>query len=114
MPGKMSNRDRIAHKALEAEVGRKEKAAKKEAEPADKTASGKSAGGKATGGTVRKSRSKAAPARIKIVWAVCDQSGAQVKLFPYAQEQEAQAEAQTRTASSGKTHFVTRAEVPFE
>lgn len=104
MPGKMSNRDRIAQKALEAEVGRKEKAAKKEVDPAAKPASK----------PARKSRSKAAPARIKIVWAVCDQSGAQVKLFPYAQEQEAQAEAQARTTSTGKTHFVTRAEVPFE
>lgn len=102
MPGKMSNKDRIAQKALEAEVGRKEKAVKKTAAP------------KAAGGTVRKSRAKAAPARIKIVWAVCDQSGAQVQLFPYAQEQEAKAEAQARTTSSGKTHFVTRAEVPFE
>jgi hypothetical protein len=103
----MSNRDRIARMAEEAELARKEKAAKKDAgAPRSEGSSRRKSGGKA--------KAKPAPSRIKIVWAVCDQTGAQVKLFPYAQEQEALADVQQRTAATGKAHFLTRAEVPFE
>jgi hypothetical protein len=59
----------------------------------------------------KRATSKPGPARIKIVWAVCDQSGVQVKTYPYAEEAEAIAEARRRTESTGRTHFVNRAEV---
>lgn len=104
MSGRMSSRERIARLAQAAEIERKEKAAKKSTPAADKPARA----------TKSRSKTKAATTRIKIMWAVCDQTGAQVQLFPYAQEQEAQAEAKLRTENSGKTHFVNRAEVPFE
>jgi len=100
MAGKMSNRDRIAHMAAEAQATRREKAAAKAGSAPRKPAA--------------KSRAKQPPARVKIVWAVCDQSGSQVKTYPYAQESEANADARQRTETTGKTHFVNRAEVPFE
>jgi hypothetical protein len=101
MAGRMSNRDRIAQRAEEAEAARKEKetkAAKKEATPRKKATP----------------KVAAPPGRTKIVWAVCDHSGAQVKTFPYREEAAARAEAEKLTAESGKAHWVARAEVPFE
>lgn len=101
MAGRMSNRDRIARMAAEAEVARQEQAAKKV--PAASKPASRS-----------KARAKAAPARVRIVWAVCEPSGAQVKTYPYAQEEAAQADARERTTATGRTHFVTKAEVPFD
>jgi hypothetical protein len=96
----MSNRDRIARKAMEAEIARKEREAQQQAEPASTSK--------------RKPKAKAAPAPIRIVWAVCDSSGAQVTTFPYAQEEAAQEDARQRTAATGRSHFVTKAKVPLE
>jgi len=101
----MSNRDRIEHLRAEADAAAKEKAAGK-AEKAARPA------------TPRASSSKAKAAastrgRIRIVWNVCDASGKEVKQFPYAQEQDAIGEARQLTESTGRTHFVTKAEVPF-
>ena len=100
----MSNRDRIEHLRLEADATAKEKAAAKAEKaakpPAPRKASSKTAAPKARG-------------RVRIVWNVCDPSGKEVKQFPYAQDQEAQAEAKQQTAATGKTHFVAKAEVPF-
>lgn len=87
--------------AQEAEVTRKEK----EAAAAKKTAPGKK--------TTRKTASKPAE-RIRVVWLVCDQSGSAIKTYPYPEEQAARGEAERRTKDTGKTHFVTRGEVPFE
>ncbi|MBL9076774.1 MAG: hypothetical protein JNL08_04675 [Planctomycetes bacterium] len=98
----MSNRDRIAHLRAEAEAAAKEKAAAKAAkaaQPAARKAKGKTA---------------PAPARVRIVWAVCDHAGKEVQQFPYAQEQEARAEAQRLTAASGRTHFVKQTDVAVE
>jgi hypothetical protein len=99
MSGKMSNKDRIARAAEEAAAARKEKAAKSDAPGASRGA---------------KARNKHRPARIKITWVVCDQTGKQVQAYPYAEEEAARADAQQRTVATGKSHFVTRAEVPFE
>lgn len=103
MPGKMSNRDRIARMAAEAEAAGKEKQADRQARAESASRSG-----------AAKSRAKRPPARVKIVWAVCDQTGSQVKSYPYAEEAAALADAQQRTTATGRTHFVTRAEVPLE
>lgn len=97
-----SNRDRIERLAQEAEVTRKEKAA---ADAAKKTAPAKK--------TTRKSAAKPA-GRTKAVWLVCDQSGTSVKTYAYREEQAARGEAERRTQETGKTHFVTRGEVPFD
>jgi hypothetical protein len=100
MPGKSSNRDRIARMQAEASAVDAEKKAKAEKSAAKRELEPRK---RATG--------KPGPARIKIVWAVCDQSGVQVTSYPYAEEAEAIAEAKRRTESSGRTHFVNRAEV---
>lgn len=104
MAGRMSNRDRIEHLRAEADAAAKEKEAAKAAKAAEPKAPRKSSSGK---------KKAAAPTgRVRIVWLVCDSSGREVKRFPYAQEQEARAEAQQLTTSTGKTHFAKQADVP--
>ncbi len=107
MAGRMSNRDRIDHMRQEADAAAKEKAAAKAQKAAEKAAA-----------PARKSAAKAAPTRargrVRIVWNVCDPSGKEVQQFPYAQEAEAIACAQQMTAANGRTHFVKKAEVPFQ
>lgn len=101
MARRMSNRDRIEHLRAEADAAAREKAAAKAA----KAAAGPSA---------RVGRRKAAdpPRRVRIVWSVRDASGKEVQQFPYAEEQQARAEAQRRSEATGRTHFVTQADVP--
>lgn len=104
MARRMSNRDRIAHLRAEADAAAKEKADAKAAKAARTPTPRRSAGGKA-----------AAPSgRVRIVWFVCDPSGREVQRFPYAQEQEARAEAQRLSTTTGRTHFVQQADVPAE
>ena len=68
--------------------------------------------------TPRKTTKKAAaakpPARVRIVWAVCDPSGKEVQQFPYAQEQEARAAALQQSTATGRTYFVKQADVAVE
>lgn len=99
----MSNRDRIEHLRAEAEAAAKEKAAAK----AEKAARSP---------TSRKSSRKAAAEkpRVRIVWLVCDPSGKEWKQFPYAQEQEARAEALRQSTATGRSYFVTQADVPLQ
>ncbi len=94
MVGKMSNRDRIAQRALEAEATQAEK--KAAAPRRTKKVAAKPAG------------------RTRVVWVVCDRSGSEVKTYPYPEEREARAEVERLTTETGKAHFVTRGEVPFE
>ena len=103
MTGRMSNRERIERLRAEAEAAAKEKAAAKAAKAALPPRS-------------RKSSSKPAqpPARVRIVWLVCDPSGKEVKRFPYAQEQEARADAQQQSAATGRSYFVMQADAPYE
>jgi hypothetical protein len=101
MAGRMSNRDRIENLRAEADAAAKEKAEAKAKKAQEPKAPRKSAGKKAP----------AAAARVRIVWMVCDAAGRDVKQFPYAQEQEARAEAAQLTTSTGKTHFVKQADV---
>ena len=109
MAGKMSNRDRIAHRALEAEATRKESEAAKSKKAA--AASGATAASKPARRTTKKTAASAG--RTRIVWVVCDRSGSDVKIYPYPEEKEALAEVQRLTDETGKTHFVTRRSVPF-
>lgn len=102
MAGRMSNRDRIQHPRAEADAAAKEKAAAKAAKAAEPAAARKSSSKKKTAPTTR----------VRIVWSVCDPSGKEVQQFPYAQEQEARAEAQRRCTETGRTHFVKQADVP--
>ncbi len=113
MAGRMSNRDRIEHLRLEADAAAKEKAAAKAEKAARAAAPGAAAPRKTASKTSSKTSAQKARGRVRIVWNVCDPSGKEVKQFPYAQEQEAQAEAKLQTATTGKTHFVAKAEVPF-
>jgi hypothetical protein len=108
MAGRMSNRDRIDQLRREAEATAKEKAAAKAEKAARPPAPRKKASGSGT-------RSAATPSRgrVRMVWKVCDSSGKEVSQFPYAQEEEARAEALQQTTATGRTHFVAKAEVPF-
>lgn len=105
MTGRMSNRDRIAHAALEAEATRKARekvAAERQANPTKRTPS--------------KAKAKAAKpvGRTRVVWAVCDHTGATVETYPYPKEAEARAEAERLSEEKGRQHFVKRDEVAFE
>src|SRR5262249_11502445 len=91
--GHMSNRDRIARAAEEAEIAAQEKAAKK-----------KSGGSKGHKPDVR----------MKVIWEVCDPAGRAVRSFPYADKARAEAELQARTRSSGVTHILRPAKVPMD
>jgi hypothetical protein len=118
----MSNRDRIARMAAEKAAEKKEKEAAKKTRSATskKTATKKTATKKtATKKTATKASSaKAAAAKpaggLKLVWAVCDNTGATVKTYPYPERKNADAEAARLTTSKGKTHFVKNDKVPME
>jgi hypothetical protein len=97
----MSNRERIEQMRAEADAAAKEKAAAKAAKAAQPAKSRRTSG----------KAEAVSPGRVRLVWNVCDPSGKEVQQFPYAQEQEARAEAQQRTAATGRTHFVTQGEV---
>jgi len=102
----MSGRERMERMRAEADAAAKEKEAAraaKEAQPKSARSSTRSSSSK---------KQAPPPARVRIVWMVCDSTGKEVKQFPYAKEAEARAEAEQLTASSGKTHFVKQADVP--
>ena len=102
MPAHLSNRDRIAKLAAEKAAVRKEKTVKKKKAPARKKRATKKSAAAASGG------------RMKVVWAVCDQTGNQVKAFDYPQRADADAEAVRLTETKGKPHFVRSEKVPME
>ena len=106
MPGRMSNKDRIAKMAAEKAAEKKEKAAKKKATAKKKTATKKK--------TTKKASATKSAGRMKVVWVVCDQAGGPVKTFPFPEEKQARAEADRLTSDKGKTHFVKRDKVPME
>lgn len=99
--GRMSNRDRIARAAEEAKAAEAEKAEKAAKKPAKKPAA------------PRPKRS-AAPTRMKIVWDVFSATGAKVKTFAYPDKALADAEADSLSRSTGRTHAVRATKVPME
>jgi len=105
MPGRMSNKDRIAKLAAEADATKKAKATKKKAAKKKKVAKKK---------TVRKKAAKKAAGRLKLVWVVCDHSGSGVKTFAFNEQKVAEKEAKRLTEDKGKTHFVKKDKVPLE
>ena len=100
MAGRPSNRDRIARAALEAEAAAKEKSSAKKASP--------------TGSPAKKASGKKPAGRTRVVWLLCDQAGRSVKSYLYPEEQQARTDAEKLTAETGKPHFVSRGEEPFE
>ena len=103
MPGRMSNKDRIARMAAEKAAEKKEKATKKKT---TKKAPAKS-----------KARTTAATKPTgsrKLVWVVCDHTGSPVKTYPYPERGSADEEAARLTTSKGKQHFVRNEKVPME
>lgn len=98
---RMSNRDRIARAAEEAKVAAAEKA-----EKAAKKVTKKPSGGRAP--RVVK------PVRMKIVWDVCNTTGTAVKSFAYPDKARAEAETETLTRSTGRTHILRPTKVPME
>ena len=96
----MSNRDRIARAAEEAQAKAAEKADKTAKKPAKKAAGGRAE---------RPSQS----VRMKIVWDVCDSAGKTVKTFAYPDKALAEAEMDSRTRSSGRPHSLRASKVPM-
>ena len=94
----MSNRDRIARAAAEAEAAAAEKAAKK----ATKKTSGS-----------RPERA-AKPVRVKVVWEVRNEAGKAVRTFPYPDKAHAESAVAGLTKSSGRPHVLREARVPME
>ena len=105
MPGRMSNKDRIAKAAAEAAAGKKEKAAKKKAT--------KKKAAKKTSARKKAATTKSA-GRLKLVWTVCDHSGSGVKSFAFNEEALARKEAKRLSEDKGKVHFVKKEKVPLE
>jgi hypothetical protein len=93
-----------------------EKKAASKAKKKKKVAKKKAA--KKTRSTAKKTSSKAAAAKpagaMKLVWVVCDNTGAPVKTFAYPERKTADAEATRLTSSKGKQHWVRNEKVPME
>jgi hypothetical protein len=113
MAKRMSNKERIQRKGLEAQAAAAEKAKKKE-RAADPTVKKPKLSG-------TKSRTKAgslsAPAagqRLKLVWKVFNASGKEVAVFAYPERAEADAMAEKLSTKSGQPHFVNGVKVPLE
>jgi len=98
----MSNRERIARAAAEAQLEEAEKEAKKEAKKA----------AKATSSARSKPATKAV--RMKIVWEVCNASGTAVKTFPYPDKAAAESVTANLSKSTGRPHVLRAAKVPMD
>jgi hypothetical protein len=109
MAGRMSNRDRISKLAAEKAAERREKEVKKKT-PSPTKAKSKAKARSSTSAAVARSSG----GRMCVVWAICDQSGNQVKTFPYPARKDADAEAERLSESKGKPHFVKSEKVPME
>lgn len=99
--GHMSNRERIARAAEEARLAEAEKATGKTAKTA------KTAG-------VRPKRAAKAPARMKIVWEVCNGGGKVLKTFAYPDKAAAEAATEALSNSTGNTHLMRPTKVPMD
>ena len=96
--GHMSNRERIARAAAEAQIAATERATKKPA----KVASGSSP------------RRAAKAVRMKVVWEVCTGNGKVVKTFAYADKAAAEAAVSALTKANGQTYILRDTKVPME
>jgi hypothetical protein len=96
MPRHMSNAQRIAKAAAEAEATEREKAEKKPAAPRAPRAS--------------RARQPKPPVRMKVVWTVCEPGGPALATFPYPERAAADADAARR----GKGCIVKPVKVPME
>jgi hypothetical protein len=47
-----------------------------------------------------------AAGRVRVVWAVCNHLGDQVKTFPYPEKQQAEAEVERLSGEKGKPHYL--------
>jgi len=103
MPARSSNKERIARLAAEKAAEKEEKASKKKAASKKKKKTSRK----------KKSATKSA-GRLKVVWVVCDHSGAPVQTFPYPEEKEARAAVEKLSKDKGKLHFVKKEKVPME
>ncbi len=93
--GHMSNRERIARAAEEAELAAKEKAAKKTAN--------------------KPVKKRPAPAtRMKVIWEVCDGTGKVIESFPYPDKEKAEAQVEARSRSTGRSHILRPTKVPMD
>ena len=98
MGRRMSNRDRIDRMREEAAATEREKE-KRRAERASRP------GASAKADT---------DVRLKLVWAVKDPGGEVLCTYPYPRKDLAEAEAQRRRVSDGRSYIVTPEKVPFD
>jgi hypothetical protein len=127
----MSNRERIARAAAEAQaaaVEREQKKALKSSQAALTARSDAGKAGSAKPGTSKSVPSKAAakpgepakprpkrvpkPTRMKIVWEICSGSGEVVKTFPYSEKAAAEAEL-VRLSNTKREHVLRNTKVPM-
>jgi hypothetical protein len=122
MAKRMSNKERIQRRGLEAAAAAAEKTKKKERPSDAKEAKeakeaikpAKSAGTKAPTKLRSRSSAPAASQRLKLVWKVFNASGKEVAVFAYPEKTEADAMAEKLTTKSGQPHFVNGVKVPLE
>lgn len=91
---RMSNKERIARAAAEAQIGDDERAAAVK--------------------KMAKKKGEAVPVRTKIVWAVCDPAGKSVKTFPYPQKEAAEAEVAALTKKKERPYCLRADKVPMD
>jgi len=103
----MSNRDRIARAAEEAAAAASDKEKKAKKAPKEPVRSAKK-------GSTTRTRKSDTPARMKIVWDVCNSNGKAVKTFPYPDKAAAQAAVLALTRSTGNPHVLLANKVPME
>jgi len=117
MAKRMSNKERIQRKGLEAAAAAVEKAKKKESTAVAKAEKPAKSPGASTKSGGSKSRLAGAPVpsqRLKLVWKVFNASGKEVAVFSYPEKTEADAMAEKLTTKSGQPHFVNGVKVPLE
>jgi len=96
--GHMSNRERIARAAAEAQAKAAEKAEKKATKPVARG----------------RPKSGAKAVRMKIVWEACNANGTAVKTFPYPDKAAAEALVEELTKKTGRAHVLRASKVPME
>ncbi len=108
MAKRMSNRDRIQRKAIEAAKTEEEKAA---SEPKAKAKTKKKTKAKAKKKTASAEKSGV---RLKVVWKVYNPLSKEVATFPYPEREKAEKKAAELTKKHGKEYTVRDDKVPME
>lgn len=113
MAKRMSNKERIQRRAVEAEAEAKAKSDKKTTKKTTKKAAAKKTAKKTTKKAATKKKTVAAK-RQKVVWKVFNAGFKEVASYPYPERKEAEAAAVKMQEKAGAYHFVNAVKVPLE